>query len=139
MPQSVDSPEEAGYKSTELGISDTGFAPFGVTRVVGFTISAAIMIVLIWTAAAQAQSPAEEQYKERSAPSGPALGSSGVAVGEAKTEGAKAKNDPEAKASGSKMGVLPATGGPMLIVYAGVLVASGTGLVLLHRRSSRHR
>ena len=92
-------------------------------------VLALLVVALVWSTAAQAQSPADDQYGGPNVPSGPALGPSGVAV-----EGPAAPGSEPA--ASVLLGVLPATGGAALLIYAGVLVASGAGLVLL-RRSGR--
>jgi LPXTG-motif cell wall-anchored protein len=57
------------------------------------------------------------------------VSTSGAASG-VSTSGAATK---AAGLGSPKAGVLPVTGGSMLLIYGGVLVASGAGLVLLRR------
>lgn len=130
MLQGVDRITESRY-GRESWVRKTGSAPFGLTRIVGLTLSVVLVTVLFWAAAAQAQTPADVQYKER------------VTTSEVSSDPA----DPagEAKAGGKspltarpKVGILPATGGPMLLIFVGALMTSGVGLMLL-RRSNRGR
>lgn len=106
------------------------FVFYGVPRSVGLAFSAAIVAALIWAAAAQAQtlSPAEDQYGDPTASLSITAESSGIPDGDG-----SAGDDPPT--AGSSKGVLPSTGGPMLLVYAGALVVSSAGVVLLRRRS----
>lgn len=104
---------------------------YQIAQKVGIALSIALVIVLVWAAAASAQTPADVQYGERKAPSGPALASGGVSVGETSTTNGAASKTGEAKSSSGKLTRLPATGGPMLMVYVGALAACGAGIVLL--------
>ncbi len=101
---------------------------------IGFALSTALIVTLIWATAAHAQRPIDIQHEEPKPPSGPALGASGVAVGGGGAADSGGKPQPVSpKTRGSKAPVLSPMGGLMLFVYAGVLVASGAGLVLLCR------
>ncbi len=101
--------------------------PNGASKIIGFALSLVLLTVLFWAATAQAQTPSDVQYEERTAPSGL----------KASESAGKAKSDGNAKAGKAKTGVLPATGGPLFLVYVGVLAASGAGLVLFYSCSRR--
>jgi hypothetical protein len=120
----------------------------GISRMIGFALSAMLVLALVWVATAHAQRPTADQYEKlklSTAPSGPALGTSGVSVGEAETggepRGRANPGDPDggkSRLTGLKVGVLPATGGPMLLIICVGVAATGAGLVLL-RLSGRGR
>ena len=162
MLQGVDGAKESRY-GRKSGVRETGFAPFGLTRMVGLTLSVVLVTMLFWVAAAQAQSPIDVQYKERvtatevsSDPADPAdPADEAKAGGDGKSSltaspnaaGGKSPLTASPNAAGGKSsltaspkaGILPATGGPMLLVFVGAfLVVSGAGLMLL-RRSDRGR
>src|SRR4051794_35940758 len=92
-----------------------------ITQTMGIALSVALVVLLVWAAAASAQTPTDAQYGERKAPSGAALAPGGVSVGETKTTNGADPQTGEAKSSGGKLTRLPATGGPSLLVYAGTL------------------
>src|SRR3954469_3455267 len=99
-----------------------GLTPKGsqITQKVGIVLSVALVVVLVWAAAASAQPPNDVQYEERKAPSGPALAPGGVSVGETNaTNGAAPKTGEVKSSSGGKLTRLPATGGSPLLVYVG--------------------
>lgn len=124
----------------------TGYVVFGAPRLAVVAVSVALVVALVWAAAAQAQSPTEDQYGGPRVPSGPALGPSGVAVEDGSTAGGaagggtatsgNAADTTQQPADPAATGFLPATGGVTLLAYAGAIAASGAGLVLL-RRSGR--
>ena len=115
------------------------FAPLGLPQMFGLALAAALVVGIVWATAAHAQRPADVQYGEPKAPSGPALGASGMSAGGDKSGGTGAKAGSDTKTGGLKSGKLPATGGPSLLAYVGVLTAAGTGLALLRHRSGRDR
>lgn len=116
---------------------------YRIPKIARLAFLTAIVSALLWAAVAQAQTPTEDQYGDPTASLSAAGGSSGAtgeggssaAIGEggSVSEGSQVV-DP--RAEGPQEGVLPSTGGPMLLAYAGALVASGAGLVLIRRRSS---
>ncbi len=126
----------------------TSFTLCGVPRVFGFGLLIALAVALIWSSAALAQDPIAEQYPVLDPPAGPALGPGGVSIGDPGGAGGRTPLTaaPQAKAGGEGgaggriplTGVLPATGGPMLLLLIGGLAVSGAGLVLL-RHSDRGR
>ena len=64
MLQGVDRITQSRY-GRESWVRKTGSAPFGLTWIVGLTLSVVLVTVLFWAAAAEAQTPADVQYKER--------------------------------------------------------------------------
>lgn len=84
-----------------------GFAVFSTTKLIVIGFFL-MLLMLVWTTAAYAQS-AGDQYGSPTKPVGPIA---------------------------HVVSVLPDTGGPTLLVVAGVLVVGGTGLALLRRRAS---
>jgi hypothetical protein len=115
-------------------MKSNNFTVFGWHRLIGVALLATLVVALTWTTAAHAQTahaqrPIDVQHEEPKAPSGPALGASGVPAGD---DGAAGSADGSQPAS-SKARVLFPMGGVMLLIYAGAFVASGIGLVLLRR------
>jgi hypothetical protein len=133
MLQRADLPEEIRF-GTKRQARMISFALLSITQIIGFGLSTALVIVPLWIVDAQAQSPADDQNGEPSAPSGPALGTSGVPANEA-----KAGDGSNPQTAYSEAGVIPATGGQMLLVYLATLAAAGVGLVILDGRSGRGR
>jgi hypothetical protein len=117
---------DSGYGSERVGRRQKR------VKMIGFVLPAALMVALIWGTGANAQRPIEAQHKEPEAPSGPALGASGVSVGDVGAAGEELQ-PVTSGASGLKARILSPIGRLIIFVYAGVLVASVAGLVLLRR------
>lgn len=99
--------KEGTSAKLEARVKNTGLALFSAARLILFTLS--VMAMLLWTTAAYAQS-AKDQYGSPTEPSGPLA---------------------------DALGVLPDTGGPLLLLIAGMLIVGGTGLALLRGRGGR--
>jgi hypothetical protein len=97
-------------------------------------LAGVLSVTLIWATAAHAQRPVDIQHEEPKAPSGPALGPSGVSS----ESGEAAGSAEEPQAISSKARVLSPIGRLIVLIYGGVLAGSSLGLVLLHR-SNRDR
>jgi hypothetical protein len=150
-----------------LEVQRTSSTLCGVSRMIGFTFSAMLVIALVWTATAHAQRPTDDEYEKlkvnerlKAAPaqSGPEAPDASVEAeerggeplrGKAEERGGeplRGKADPgggKAPVIGLRSsGVLPATGGlpilVMIFVGGALTVSGGAGLMLL-RRSGRGR
>ncbi len=102
----------------------TEYTLFAVPRTVGLALLAMLVVALFWATAAQAQTPAADQYKGPAAVAGSSQSGGGSGSG-------------GAKAAGATVNRLPSTGGPSFLAYAGVVAGAGAGLMLL--RSARGR
>ncbi len=109
----------------------TEYTLFAVPRTVGLALLAMLVVALFWATAAQAQTPAADQYK------GPAAVAGSSQSGGGTGGGSGGSGSGGAKAAGATVNRLPATGGPSFLAYAGVVAGAGAGLMLL--RSARGR
>jgi hypothetical protein len=107
---------------------------FDGAQMIVFSLSSALLVALIWATTAHAQRPIEFQHEVPKVPSGPALGATGVPAGGGGADGSGGK--PRPVSSEARRVLSPPIGGPLLLVSAGMLAASGAGVVLL-RRSGR--